>query len=178
MATAQKTDDWLELKPIRPREENPAPPERVTIYTDGGAQPNPGRGGYGVVLLYGDRRRELSGGYRRTTNNRMEILAAIRGLEALKRRCSVTLFSDSQYLVKAMTRGWAERWRRNRWMRTAKEPAKNPDLWERLLDLCRNHRVRFQWVRGHSTTEENNRCDALATAARRKTDLPPDPGFD
>jgi ribonuclease HI len=153
-----------------------APPE-VTIYADGGANPNPGRGGYGVVLLYQGHRKELSGGYQWTTNNRMEILAAIRGLEALKQPCHVTLHSDSRYLVNAMTQGWVQRWRRNGWMRNADEEAKNPDLWEQLYQLSQVHKVTFTWVRAHGTNRENNRCDALATAARLRPDLPPDPGF-
>ena len=107
----------------------------VTIYTDGACVPNPGVAGYGVVLLYGSRRRELSGGYRLTTNNRMEVLAAIRGLEALKEPCDVTLFTDSQYLVQAIMKGWARRWRAQGWRRTKTDLAVNPDLWGRLLEL-------------------------------------------
>jgi ribonuclease HI len=122
--------------------------KHVTLYTDGGCIDNPGPGGYGVVLLYDSHRKELSGGYRRTTNNRMEILAAISGLEALKEPCRVTLYSDSQYLVNAIKKGWARRWQANRWMRSNKEKAINPDLWERLLELCSIHKVQFEWIRG------------------------------
>jgi ribonuclease HI len=139
----------------------------VKLYTDGGCINNPGPGGYGIVLLYGTHRRELSGGFRRTTNNRMEIFAAIAGLEALKEPCRVTLFSDSQYLVHAMQKGWARRWQASGWKRSSKERALNPDLWERLLELCRVHEVRFEWVRGHAGEAENERCDELATAAAR-----------
>src|SRR3954462_5351051 len=108
----------------------------VTIYTDGGCSPNPGPGGYGVVLIFGGHRREFCGGYRLTTNNRMELTAAIRGLEALKEPCAVDLFSDSQYVVNGITKGWAERWRLNGWRLRNKRPAENTDLWKKLLDLC------------------------------------------
>jgi len=120
----------------------------VIVYTDGACIGNPGPGGYGVVLLYQDEREELSGGYRQTTNNRMEIMAAIVGLETLKERCQVTLHSDSEYLVKAMSGGWAQRWRANRWKRNKRQKALNPDLWEKLLQLCQGHEVEFRWVKG------------------------------
>ena len=148
--------------------------KNVTIYTDGGCINNPGPGGYGVVLLYGDRRRELSGGFRLTTNNRMEIMAAIVALSALKESCQVTLHSDSQYLVNAIEQGWAARWRETGWMRNRKEKALNPDLWERLLKLLGRHRVKFVWVRGHMGNQENERCDELAQSMARSPDLPPD----
>jgi ribonuclease HI len=151
-----------------------AEPKDVVIYTDGGCIDNPGPGGYGVVLLYGSHRRELSGGFRLTTNNRMEITAAIAGLSALKEPCRVTLHSDSQYLVNAIEEGWAVRWRENGWKRNRKEMALNPDLWEQLLDLCDKHRVRFKWVRGHAGNEENERCDELAQSMARSPGLPPD----
>ena len=139
--------------------------KQVTIYTDGACKNNPGPGGYGVVMQFGEHRKELSAGYRRTTNNRMEILAAIIGLEALKEPCEVRLISDSQYLVNAIEKGWARRWQANGWMRGNNEKAVNPDLWERLLALCRTHKVRFEWVRGHAGHPENERCDKLATTA-------------
>ena len=151
--------------------------DRVIIYTDGACIGNPGPGGYGAVLLHGDHRKELSGGYAETTNNRMEILAAIIGLEALNVSCGVTLYSDSQYLVNAVEKGWAKKWRSNGWMRNRKEQALNPDLWERLLLLTDKHKAEFRWVRGHSGVEENERCDQLATTAARRKDLPPDPGY-
>ena len=113
----------------------------VTIYTDGAAKPNPGVGGYGVVLLFGTIRKELSAGYRMTTNNRMEMIAAIAGLQSLNRECSVTLYSDSRYLVRGMSQGWAHRWRSNGWMRNKSESAQNSDLWEELLTLCERHVV-------------------------------------
>jgi ribonuclease HI len=152
--------------------------KKITLYTDGACSNNPGPGGYGVILLYESNRKELSGGYRLTTNNRMEILAAIKGLEALKEPCDVTLYSDSQYLVNAIEKGWAERWQAAGWMRNKKEKAVNPDLWERLLDLCEIHKVRFEWLRGHAGHDENERCDELATAAVRSSNLALDEGYE
>jgi len=151
--------------------------KRVTIYTDGACLGNPGPGGYGVVLLYKGRRKELSGGYRETTNNRMEIMAAIVGLKALKEKCEATLYSDSEYLVKAMTEGWVERWRKNNWRRNRKEKALNPDLWEQLLQLYEYHQVEFKWVKGHAKSAENNRCDELALEAAQQSNLPVDEGY-
>ncbi len=151
--------------------------EQVTIYTDGACLGNPGPGGYGAVLLYGSQRKELSGGFKLTTNNRMEITAALVALEALQEPCRVTLYSDSQYVVNAMSKGWAQRWQANGWKRNKREDAVNPDLWERMLELCQRHTVEFRWVRGHSGTEENERCDRLAVAAARDSGLPDDPGY-
>ena len=151
--------------------------KHVIAYTDGSALGNPGPGGYGVILQHGDYERELSGGFRHTTNNRMEILAAIEALKALKEPCQVTLHTDSQYLVNAMTKGWAERWRANGWMRNKKEPALNPDLWEELLRLSKVHQVAFVWVRGHAGNHRNERCDVLAKEAAQLPDLPPDVGY-
>jgi ribonuclease HI len=151
--------------------------DRVVIYTDGGCSKNPGPGGYGVVMLLKGQRRELSGGFARTTNNRMELTACIIGLEALDGQCSVTLHSDSQYVVNGITKGWARRWKRNNWMRNADEHAENSDLWARLLDLCEMHDVQFQWVRGHNGNRENERCDTLAVQMTRKRDLPVDTGY-
>lgn len=151
--------------------------EQVTIYTDGACLGNPGPGGYGAVLLYGSQRKELSGGFKLTTNNRMEITAALVALEALRETCRVTLYSDSQYLVNSMSKGWAQRWQSNGWKRNKREDAVNPDLWERMLELCRRHAVEFRWVRGHSGAKENERCDRLAVAAARDSGLPDDPGY-
>ncbi len=151
--------------------------KKVTLYTDGGCFNNPGPGGYGVILIYNSHRKELSGGFRLTTNNRMEIFAAIAGLEALKEPCNVTLCSDSQYLVYAIQKGWARKWRANGWRRSNKEKAINPDLWERLLQLCEIHNVRFEWLRGHAGQSENERCDELAKAAAKRPDLPVDSGY-
>lgn len=151
--------------------------KRVTIYTDGACLGNPGPGGYGVVLLYKGRRKELSGGYRETTNNRMEIMAAIVGLKALKEKCEATLYSDSEYLVKAMTKGWVKRWRKNNWRRNRKDKALNPDLWEQLLQLYEYHQVEFNWVKGHAKSAENNRCDELALEAAQQSNLLVDEGY-
>ena len=137
----------------------------VNIYTDGACSGNPGAGAWGVVLLYGTARRELSAAYAQTTNNRMEILAAIEGLSALKEPCNVNLYSDSRYLVDAIEKDWVTRWQTNGWMRNKRESAQNVDLWERLLPLLGRHQVRFIWVRGHAENAENNRCDAMARAA-------------
>jgi ribonuclease HI len=151
--------------------------KHVTIYTDGACLGNPGPGGYGVILLYQGNRRELSGGYRKTTNNRTEIIAAIIGLDALKEKCSVTLYSDSAYLVKAMSKGWIQRWQANGWKRNKREPVLNPDLWKRLLQLCEYHDVQFSWVKGHAGSLENIRCDKLAMQAAQRTNLPVDEGY-
>jgi ribonuclease HI len=150
----------------------------VTVYTDGGCIGNPGPGGYGVVILCDGKRRELSGGYRRTTNNRMEIMAAIAALQALRSRSRVTLYTDSQYLADAIGKGWARRWRANGWMRNRQEQALNPDLWAKLLDLCDRHEVTFTWVRGHAGNPENERCDRLSMQAAQQHSLPPDPGYE
>lgn len=152
--------------------------KHVTIYTDGACIGNPGPGGYGAVLIYGGHRRQLSGGYRRTTNNRMELVAPIKALEALNQRCQVTLHSDSQYVVEGIEKGWARRWRANGWMRNRRRPAINPDLWGRLLDLCDMHEVQFRWVRGHAGNLENERCDQLAVQAAHQPDLPADEGYE
>jgi ribonuclease HI len=148
-------------------------PKIVSIYTDGGCDPNPGKGGYGVVLLFAKHRKELSGGFRLTTNNRMELYAAIAGLQALKETSRVTLTSDSEYLVNAMTRGWIQRWERKGWKKV-----KNPDLWKILLDLCSQHQVTFNWIKGHAGHPENERCDQLAMQALLAPDLPADEAYE
>lgn len=137
----------------------------VEIYTDGACSGNPGAGGYGVVLLYGNKRKEMSEGYRMTTNNRMEVLAVIKGLEALKEPCQVTLYSDSKYVVDAIQKGWVTKWKANGWYRNKKERASNVDLWERLLVQLERHQVTFQWVKGHADNPGNERCDELARGA-------------
>ncbi len=146
----------------------------VIIYTDGACIGNPGPGGYGAVLLFNGERKELSGGFRRTTNNRMELLAAVLALEALKEPCAVTLYSDSQYLVDNYTKGYAHGWRKRGWKRSNKEPALNADLWERVLQQGERHRVRFQWVKGHAGNTENERCDELSLIAATGKNLPAD----
>ncbi|USR91547.1 ribonuclease HI [Phormidium yuhuli AB48] len=150
----------------------------VTIYTDGACKGNPGPGGYGTVLIYRDFRKEISGGFRRTTNNRMEMMAAIVGLKLLKQACQVTLYSDSKYIVDAMRQGWAKRWKAKGWWRNKKERAKNPDLWEELLRLSEFHQVEFVWVKGHAGNKENECCDRLAVAASKAADLPADEIFE
>lgn len=143
----------------------------VRIFTDGSARGNPdGPGGYGVVLQYVDRKgvlheKELSAGYERTTNNRMELMAAIAGLEALNRSCEVELYSDSKYLTDAFNQGWIDNWVRNNWKRGKSGPVKNIDLWKRMLAAMERHQVTFHWVKGHAGHPENERCDRLATAA-------------
>ena len=151
--------------------------KEVDIYTDGACINNPGPGGYGVVLLYNQHRKELSGGFRLTTNNRMEMMAAIVGLATLKTKCAVTLYTDSQYLVNAVMKGWAKKWQANGWKRNKRENAKNPDLWEQLLNLCANHDVKFVWVKGHAGIPENECCDRLAVQAAKQHNLPADPGY-
>lgn len=139
--------------------------EDITIYTDGACIGNPGPGGYGAILQLGERERELAAGYRLTTNNRMELMAPIAALEALKRPCRVVIHSDSQYVVRAMTEGWARDWQARGWRRKTKEPAINPDLWQRLLIACDQHDVTFRWVKGHAGHPLNERVDRLATQA-------------
>ena len=152
--------------------------KQVALHTDGSCLGNPGAGGFGLILEYGGNRKELSGGYLLTTNNRMEMLAVIRGLEALREPCEVTVFSDSKYVVDAITLGWAARWRSNGWRRGRSGVAKNPDLWGRLLGLCAHHHVRFRWVKGHAGDPDNERCDLLARNAASGADLQPDEGYD
>jgi len=150
----------------------------VAIYTDGGCISNPGPGGYGVVLLYGKYRKELSGGNKLTTNNRMELMAVIEGLKALKEPCSVKMYSDSRYVVDGINLGWAKRWKENNWWRTKSEKAINPDLWEQLLQQCEKHDVEFIWVRGHAGNKENERCDELSYQAAAQSNLAEDEGYD
>ena len=140
----------------------------VIIYTDGACSGNPGPGGYGAILLYGQHKKELSGGAANTTNNRMELMGVITALKALKRPCSVQLYTDSQYVVNAIEKGWAKKWQANGWMRNKTEKAMNPDLWQQLLELLSIHQVRFYWVKGHADNPYNNRCDELAVAESHK----------
>lgn len=140
----------------------------VEIFTDGACSGNPGPGGWGAILRYGQNVKELSGGCAQTTNNRMELTAVITALETLKEPCKVVLTSDSKYIIDAVTKGWAEKWRKNGWMRGNKEKALNPDLWEKLLELLKVHDVSFVWVKGHAGHAENERCDALAVEQSKK----------
>ncbi len=135
---------------------------KVDLFTDGACSGNPGPGGYGAILRCGKFEKEISGGEAETTNNRMELMAVICGLEALNRRCSVTIYSDSKYFVDGIEKGWAKSWRQNGWIKGDKSPAKNPDLWERLLNLLDEHEVELVWLKGHAGHPENERCDKLA----------------
>lgn len=146
-----------------PREQLPDPSKVVKIYTDGGCQPNPGVGGWAAILIHGDTVKELVGGADETTNNRMEMLAAINGLEALKRSCTVELHTDSQYLKNGITK-WMKNWKKNNWTRgKEKEPVKNADLWKRLDEATQRHDIRWAWLRGHTGDHYNERCDELCT---------------
>ena len=140
----------------------------VTLYTDGACSGNPGPGGWGAILLYGEHEKQLSGGEAETTNNRMELTAVIRGLEALRERCVVELYSDSRYVIDALEKGWAWGWRKKGWIKSDKKPALNTDLWEILLPLTETHELHYHWVKGHAENEYNNRCDALAVKEREK----------
>ena len=140
----------------------------VTVYTDGACSGNPGPGGWGAILRYGPHEKAISGGEAETTNNRMELTAAIMALQALNEPCAVELYTDSRYLADALEKGWVYNWRRNGWRKPDKKPALNVDLWEQLLALLEIHEVRLHWVRGHADNEFNNRCDALAVAESRK----------
>lgn len=142
--------------------------KNVELYTDGACSGNPGPGGWGLILKYKGREREMSGGERETTNNRMEITAVIEGLRALKEPCRVDVYSDSKYVVDAINLGWAKKWRANGWMRNKKEKALNAELWQELLRLLETHDVIFHWVKGHCGHPENERCDALAVAQINK----------
>ena len=140
----------------------------VTLYTDGACSGNPGPGGWGAILEFNGAEKELSGGEPSTTNNRMELTAVIRGLQALKEPCNVELYSDSKYVIDALEKGWAWGWRKKGWIKSDKKPALNPDLWEKLLSLADLHQIRCHWVKGHAENEHNNRCDELAVAESQK----------
>lgn len=141
--------------------------KKVSIYSDGACSGNPGPGGWGAILMYEDKAKELSGGEPDTTNNRMELTGVLTALEALKEPCTVELYTDSQYIVNAINQGWLSSWQKRGWRRKD-GPVKNVDLWIRLVPLLEQHRVTFNWVRGHAENEFNNRCDELAVAARMK----------
>ena len=152
--------------------------ETVLLYADGACSPNPGKGGYGIILIDNGKRRELSGGFILTTNNRMELVSIIEGLRAVERLGSdVMVFSDSRYVVDAYSNRKAHQWQENDWMRTKRDAAKNPDLWDQLLTLCKTHNVVMQWVAGHAGHAENERCDELAVTARMEEILPEDKGY-
>ena len=140
----------------------------VKLYTNGACSGNPGPGGWGAILEFNGVQKELSGGAEKTTNNRMELTAVIEGLRALKEPCRVELYSDSKYVIDALEKGWAVGWQKRGWVKSDKSPALNPDLWETLLALCKQHSVTCHWVKGHAQNEKNNRCDELAVAESRK----------
>lgn len=140
----------------------------VEIFTDGACSGNPGPGGWGAILRFGEHEKEISGGEKETTNNRMELTAVIRALEALNKPCKVILTTDSQYVVNGITKGWAEAWKKNNWIKKDKKPALNADLWAQLLDLLEKHDVSFHWIRGHDGHEENERADRLAVTASQQ----------
>ena len=140
----------------------------VTVYTDGACSGNPGPGGWAAILMYGPHQKELSGGEAETTNNRMELTAVLRALEALKEPCEVELWSDSKYVIDGLSKGWARSWRAKGWVKSDKKPALNPDLWGPLLDQVDRHTLRYHWVKGHAENEWNNRCDELAVMESQK----------
>lgn len=142
--------------------------KQVIIYTDGACSGNPGPGGWGAILMYGEYKKELSGGEADTTNNRMELTGVITALEALKEPCVVELWSDSKYVIDGLEKGWAKGWKARGWVKSDKKPALNPDLWDRLLALTEKHAMRYHWVKGHGENPYNNRCDELAVAERKK----------
>jgi ribonuclease HI len=176
MTTHLQLDSDSEEQGDAPKPSESAP-SHVIIYTDGAAEPNPGPGGYGVVLIAGKHRKELSGGFQRTTNNRMELMGVIVGLESLKKPCLVTVYSDSKYVVNSVERGSVKKWSQNNWYRTPTDKAKNADLWARFLEIYARHKVRFKWVKGHAGVPENERCDELAVAAAKSYDKEPDTGY-
>jgi ribonuclease HI len=188
-AALDEAKRWLESPSAATRnssrrvQADPAPdapgasPGQIVVYTDGGCAGNPGPGGYGAVILAGETRNEIAGGFRLTTNNRMELMACIAALETFPAPADVILHSDSRYVVNGISKGWARKWRANGWMRTKTEAALNCDLWARLLDLCDEHRVRFVWVHGHAGNRENERCDQLATDAAQGPDFREDHAY-
>ncbi len=150
----------------------------IHIYTDGGCINNPGPGGFGAIIIEGDKRIEISGGYRLTTNNRMELIACIQALHRLRKSSTAVIFTDSQYVTNAIQKGWAMKWRSRNWMRDKTHKAVNSDLWAELLKLLEKHDVVFRWVRGHAGNPENERCDVLATMAAKGTELALDTGYE
>jgi ribonuclease HI len=151
--------------------------KRVVIHTDGSCLGNPGPGGWAVILRYRDHEREMAGGFAQTTNNRMEVMAVLKALHSLKEPCCVDLYTDSQYVAKAVREGWLKKWRSNGWRNAAGKPVKNRDLWEQLLPLLERHDIRFFWLKGHAGHPENERCDELARVQAALSGLPADEGF-
>lgn len=150
----------------------------IKIYTDGACSGNPGPGGYGAILIYGERKKEISGGYRLTTNNRMELTAVIESLGELKKPCIITLYSDSKYIVDAINQGWLKKWMASGWVKSDKSPVKNVDLWKKLMHLLKPHRVTWVWVKGHSDNQYNALCDKLAVEASKSDSLKTDTEYE
>jgi len=150
--------------------------KEIYLYTDGASSGNPGPGGYAALLKYGNKEKKLSGGFKCTTNNRMELMAVIVGLEALKQKCRVKVFSDSSYVVNAVNKGWLLKWEKNNWKRKSKF-VPNSDLWSRFSSLLIRHEVEFHWIRGHNGHPENEICDKMAVAASKVFPLPDDTGY-
>lgn len=147
--------------------------KEITIYTDGACSGNPGPGGWGAVLIYNLHRKEISGGEKLTTNNRMELTALIKALEIVNQKCKINIFTDSKYLCDGINKGWAENWRKNSWKKSDKKPVINPDLWKTLLDLLQKHKYKINWVKGHAGNPENELCDKLATDEIKKINSMP-----
>ncbi len=150
----------------------------IELYSDGGADPNPGKGGYGLILSWKGIKREFYEGFKLTTNNRMELLGVITGLKKLKTKSNVTIITDSKYVIQGIELGWAKKWKENNWLRNKKEKAINADLWGELLALIEQHNVTFKWIKGHNGHPENERCDYLATLAMNANDLKVDVGYE
>lgn len=186
--TKKEAEEWLKnpvirKSPVADKKETAAKsshPDRdgVIIYTDGGSSGNPGPGGFGVVQIYRGQKKELSGGFRLTTNNRMELTGVIVALRNLEQKdVPVTIYTDSSYVVNGINKGWAEKWKKNNWIKPDKKPALNPDLWDELLDLIEPLDITFHWVRGHAGNEYNERCDELAVSSAKGKNLPEDKGY-
>jgi len=174
----QRTDGITNLPRQQISTDEAPPAEGVIIYTDGSCLGNPGPGGYGVIIQENGQERQLSGGFRRTTNNRMEIMAAIAGLRATgARNGAIHLYSDSSYLINAIEKGWAENWARRGWRKADGQPAQNRDLWQEMLALLAARKVVVHWLRGHAGHQNNERCDRLALSAAKSADLPEDTGY-
>lgn len=190
--TQAEAEEWIEQQAAgvqsSPYKKNSAPPKEdyddssddgaIRIFTDGGALGNPGPGGYGIVILDKAGRQELSGGYRNTTNNRMELMGAIVALKQFASPERIVLTTDSKYVVNGIEKGWAKKWRANGWMRTKSEPALNYDLWCTLLELSEFHTLRLKWVKGHAGHKENERCDELVRSMSSRADLPADENYE